>query len=240
MKLHYYAETDSLYIELADGAGVEPARSLTASMSIRRRWGDRRDRYRRRVGQARPRHARNRGPSARTAQGRLRGSQAWTDTRPSHLPQHGGRHRRRLAGDRPAFRAVRGRARRSRADPFETARRRLWRLPDRPPPAQLQTATRAHRGGEDEPYVVMALLHDIGDTLGSYNHPDIAAAILKPVRRRAAALDVRATTASSRAIISSITSASTATCARPARPSAFRGHRALLRALRPDGVRQGL
>lgn len=44
----------------------------------------------------------------------------------------------------------------------------------------LQTATRAHRGGESEPYVVMALLHDIGDTLGSYNHPEIAAAVLKP------------------------------------------------------------
>jgi len=44
----------------------------------------------------------------------------------------------------------------------------------------LQTATRAQRAGEDEPYVVAALLHDIGDTLGSYNHPDIAAAILKP------------------------------------------------------------
>jgi predicted HD phosphohydrolase len=44
----------------------------------------------------------------------------------------------------------------------------------------LQTATRAHRGGECEEYVVMALLHDIGDTLGSFNHPDIAAAILKP------------------------------------------------------------
>ena len=44
----------------------------------------------------------------------------------------------------------------------------------------LQTATRAHRAGESEAYVVMALLHDIGDTLGSYNHPDIAAAILKP------------------------------------------------------------
>ena len=44
----------------------------------------------------------------------------------------------------------------------------------------LQTATRAHRGGESEAYVVVALLHDIGDTLGSYNHPDIAAAILKP------------------------------------------------------------
>jgi predicted HD phosphohydrolase len=44
----------------------------------------------------------------------------------------------------------------------------------------LQTATRAHRGGESESYVVMALLHDIGDTLGSYNHPEIGAAILKP------------------------------------------------------------
>ena len=44
----------------------------------------------------------------------------------------------------------------------------------------LQTATRAHRDGRAEDYVVMALLHDIGDTLGSYNHPEVAAAILKP------------------------------------------------------------
>lgn len=44
----------------------------------------------------------------------------------------------------------------------------------------LQTATLAHRDGRDEEYVVCALLHDIGDTLGCYNHPDIAAAILKP------------------------------------------------------------
>ncbi len=44
----------------------------------------------------------------------------------------------------------------------------------------LQTATRAHRDGRDEAYVVMALLHDIGDTLGTYNHPDVAAAIIKP------------------------------------------------------------
>jgi predicted HD phosphohydrolase len=44
----------------------------------------------------------------------------------------------------------------------------------------LQTATLAHRDNRDEEYVVCALLHDIGDTLGSYNHPDIAAAILKP------------------------------------------------------------
>jgi predicted HD phosphohydrolase len=44
----------------------------------------------------------------------------------------------------------------------------------------LQSATLAHRDGMNEEYVVCALLHDIGDTLGSYNHPDIAAAILKP------------------------------------------------------------
>jgi predicted HD phosphohydrolase len=44
----------------------------------------------------------------------------------------------------------------------------------------LQTATRAQRDGRDDEYVVCALLHDIGDTLGTYNHADIAAAMLKP------------------------------------------------------------
>jgi len=44
----------------------------------------------------------------------------------------------------------------------------------------LQTATRAHLAGEDEEYVVVALLHDIGDTLGTYDHGEIAASILKP------------------------------------------------------------
>jgi predicted HD phosphohydrolase len=44
----------------------------------------------------------------------------------------------------------------------------------------LQTATRALRDGRDEEYVVCALLHDIGDTLATFNHPDVAAAILKP------------------------------------------------------------
>ena len=44
----------------------------------------------------------------------------------------------------------------------------------------LQTAMLAHDDGRDEEYVVCALLHDIGDTLGSYNHPEIAAAILRP------------------------------------------------------------
>ncbi len=44
----------------------------------------------------------------------------------------------------------------------------------------LQTATRAYKDGRADDYVVMALVHDIGDTLGAFNHPDIAAAILKP------------------------------------------------------------
>ncbi|MEO8135951.1 MAG: HD domain-containing protein [Betaproteobacteria bacterium] len=44
----------------------------------------------------------------------------------------------------------------------------------------LLTATLAHKAGEDEEYVVCALLHDIGDTLASWNHPDVGAAILKP------------------------------------------------------------
>lgn len=44
----------------------------------------------------------------------------------------------------------------------------------------LQTATLALRDGRDEEYVVCALLHDIGDTLGTFNHQDVAATILQP------------------------------------------------------------
>jgi predicted HD phosphohydrolase len=44
----------------------------------------------------------------------------------------------------------------------------------------LQTATRALQAGEDEEYVVCALVHDIGDTLGPANHADVAAVIVKP------------------------------------------------------------
>jgi predicted HD phosphohydrolase len=44
----------------------------------------------------------------------------------------------------------------------------------------LQTATRAHRDGRDEEYVVCALLHDIGDTLATLNHAQLAAVILQP------------------------------------------------------------
>ena len=44
----------------------------------------------------------------------------------------------------------------------------------------IQTATRAHRDGKDEEYVVCALLHDIGDTIASANHADLAATMLQP------------------------------------------------------------
>jgi predicted HD phosphohydrolase len=44
----------------------------------------------------------------------------------------------------------------------------------------LQTAARAERAGRDDAYVLSALLHDIGDTLGTFNHADVAAAIVKP------------------------------------------------------------
>lgn len=44
----------------------------------------------------------------------------------------------------------------------------------------LQTAELAAEAGEDDEYVVCALLHDIGDTLGSTNHADVSAAILQP------------------------------------------------------------
>ena len=44
----------------------------------------------------------------------------------------------------------------------------------------LQTATRAHRAGRDEEYVVCALLHDIGDMLAPSNHADFVATMLKP------------------------------------------------------------
>ena len=47
----------------------------------------------------------------------------------------------------------------------------------------LQTATRAHRDGQDEEYVVAALLHDVGDMLGTMNHAEYAASIIKPYVR---------------------------------------------------------
>ncbi len=44
----------------------------------------------------------------------------------------------------------------------------------------LQAATRALRDGRDEEYVVCALLHDIGESLGPFNHGEVVASVLKP------------------------------------------------------------
>ena len=44
----------------------------------------------------------------------------------------------------------------------------------------LQSGSRALRAGEDEEYVVAALLHDIGDELAPHTHGEMVAAILQP------------------------------------------------------------
>jgi predicted HD phosphohydrolase len=47
----------------------------------------------------------------------------------------------------------------------------------------LQSATRAHRDGRDEEYVVAALLHDLGDDLAPLTHGEMVGAILRPFVR---------------------------------------------------------
>lgn len=47
----------------------------------------------------------------------------------------------------------------------------------------LQTATLAERAGADQEVVVASLCHDIGKAISVPNHPEIAAAILKPYVR---------------------------------------------------------
>jgi predicted HD phosphohydrolase len=44
----------------------------------------------------------------------------------------------------------------------------------------LQAATRALRDGKDEEYVVVALLHDVGENFGPFNHGEVIAAVLRP------------------------------------------------------------
>jgi predicted HD phosphohydrolase len=44
----------------------------------------------------------------------------------------------------------------------------------------LQCATRALADGRDEEYVVCALLHDVGESLGPFNHGEVAASVLRP------------------------------------------------------------
>jgi predicted HD phosphohydrolase len=47
----------------------------------------------------------------------------------------------------------------------------------------LQTATRAERAGADPEMVFASLLHDVGKAVSVPNHPEIAAAIIKPYVR---------------------------------------------------------
>ena len=47
----------------------------------------------------------------------------------------------------------------------------------------LQTATLAERAGADDEIIVASLCHDIGKAISVPNHPEIAAAILKPYVR---------------------------------------------------------
>jgi predicted HD phosphohydrolase len=44
----------------------------------------------------------------------------------------------------------------------------------------LESATRAEADGADTETIVTALLHDIGDVIGTANHSEVAAALLKP------------------------------------------------------------
>ena len=46
-----------------------------------------------------------------------------------------------------------------------------------------QTATMAERAGADDETIIAALCHDIGKIVSVFNHPEIAAAILKPYVR---------------------------------------------------------
>ena len=44
----------------------------------------------------------------------------------------------------------------------------------------LQCGTRALRDDRDEEFIVCCLLHDVGESLGPFNHGEVVAAILKP------------------------------------------------------------
>ena len=104
----------------------------------------------------------------------------------------------------------------------------------------LQTATRAHRGGESEEYVVMALAprhrrHARDAQSSRHRRRDREA-----VRRREAPLDVRASRHLPGLLLLPLSRAGPRHAGAVPRPSTFRGYRSLLRALRSDGVRRGL
>jgi len=56
----------------------------------------------------------------------------------------------------------------------------------------LQTATLAEKAGADTEMVVASLCHDIGKLISVFNHPEIAAAILRPYVRDEVYLAIKA------------------------------------------------
>ena len=160
------------------------------------------------------------------------------DERKSEFRPHAGQHAGGLAADRRRIHAVRAGPARPRdgapEDPAKatTAASRSTATPIRcrPPPARCATgATRSTWSAR--------CCTTSATRSARFNHPDIAAAILKPFVSEENHWMVR-TTASSRATTSSTTSASTATCASNFRSHpAFRAHRRVLRALRQPGLR---
>jgi predicted HD phosphohydrolase len=56
----------------------------------------------------------------------------------------------------------------------------------------LQTATLAEKAGADDEMVVASLCHDIGKLISVFNHPGIAAEILKPYVREEVYLAIKA------------------------------------------------
>ena len=65
-------------------------------------------------------------------------------------------------------------------DMLTDAPRRTRPTPSTGSTHSLQSATRALRDDRDEEYVVCCLFHDIGESLGPFNHGEVAAAILRP------------------------------------------------------------
>ena len=84
----------------------------------------------------------------------------------------------------------------------------------------------------------MALLHDIGDTLGTLNHPDIAAAILKPFVDEKLHWMCRASRRLPGLLFLPLPRPRPGHARAVSRPSALRGHRPFLRNLRPDRLRR--
>ena len=104
----------------------------------------------------------------------------------------------------------------------------------------LQTATRAEKDGRDDEYVLCALLHDIGDTLSPYSHPDIAAGILKPFVSEANHFMVKHHGEFQGYYFWDYIGLDKNARDNAPRLAVLRAHRGVLREVRPDGVRRRL